>query len=254
MKILVINSGSSSIKYQLLEMPNQAVIASGLIERIGSKEAKINYQKGDYKTHKVLEILDHETGLMQINSFLMDKDIGVITDHDDIEIVGHRVVHGGKSFSETVVVTPEVKENIKSLSALAPLHNPHNLKGIEVAEKVFTKARQVAVFDTAFFQSMPEKAYQYAIPKHLLDEQDIRAYGFHGTSHKYVSEKAKAFLEAENQSACKLVTIHLGNGCSITAIKDGLAIDHSLGFGPANGLIMGTRAGDIDQSVIFYLD
>ena len=253
MKILVINSGSSSIKYQLIEMPEQAVIASGLIERIGSKEAKITYQKGDYKTHKVLEIPDHETGLMQINSLLMDKDIGVITDHDDIEIVGHRVVHGGKSFSETVVVTPEVKENIKSLSALAPLHNPHNLKGIEVAEKVFTKARQVAVFDTAFFQSMPEKAYQYAIPKHLLDEQDIRAYGFHGTSHKYVSEKAKTFLEAENNSASKLVTIHLGNGCSITAIKDGLAIDHSLGFGPANGLIMGTRAGDIDQSVIFYL-
>ncbi|MBZ9777965.1 acetate kinase [Psychroflexus sp. CAK8W] len=253
MKILVINSGSSSIKYQLIEMPSEAVIAKGLIERIGSKEAKISYQKSDFKTHKVLEIRDHQTGLMQINQLLMDDEIGVITNKDDIEVVGHRVVHGGKSFSETAVVTPQVKEAIKNLSALAPLHNPHNLKGIEVAEKVFTKAQQVAVFDTAFFQSLPQKAYQYAIPKHLMEEQDIRAYGFHGTSHKYVSEKAKTHLKSQNQSASKLITIHLGNGCSMTALKDGLAIDHSLGFGPANGLIMGTRAGDIDQSVIFYL-
>ena len=253
MKILVINSGSSSIKYQLIEMPSEAVIAKGFIERIGSKEAKISYQKGDFKTQKVLEILDHQTGLMQINQLLMDDQIGVIDNKDDIEVVGHRVVHGGKSFSETAKVTQNVKEAIKSLSALAPLHNPHNLKGIEVAENVFTKAQQVVVFDTAFFQSMPQKAYQYAIPKHLMEEHDIRAYGFHGTSHKYVSEKAKTFLEAKNGSASKLITIHLGNGCSITALKDGLAIDHSLGFGPANGLIMGTRAGDIDQSVIFYL-
>lgn len=252
MKILVINSGSSSIKYQLILMPDESVIASGLIERIGSKTAKITYQKGDFKTHKVLEIPDHETGLTQMNKFLMDDNMGVITNKDDIKIVGHRVVHGGKSFSETVEVTQDVKENIKRLSALAPLHNPHNLKGIEVAENVFNKAQQVAVFDTAFFQSMPQKAYQYAIPQRFLEE-DIRAYGFHGTSHKYVSKKAKSFLEASNLSASKLITIHLGNGCSITALKDGLAIDHSLGFGPANGLIMGTRAGDIDQSVIFYL-
>ena len=253
MKILVINSGSSSIKYQLILMPDETVIASGLIERIGQKEAKITYQKGDFKTHKTLHIPDHETGLAQMNLFLMDQDKGVIMNRNEIEIVGHRVVHGGKSFSETVVVNSEVKENIKSLSVLAPLHNPHNLKGIEVAEKVFAKARQVAVFDTAFFQSMPQKAYQYAIPRRFLEEQDIRAYGFHGTSHKYVSEKAKMFLEAQSHSASKLITIHLGNGCSMTALKDGEAIDHSLGFGPANGLIMGTRAGDIDQSVIFYL-
>jgi acetate kinase len=253
MKILVINSGSSSIKYQLIEMPNESVIARGLIERIGSKQAKITYQKGDFKTHKELEILDHEAGLMQMNQFLMDDTIGVIKDKDEIEVVGHRVVHGGKSFSKTAEVTTEVKENIKQLAALAPLHNPHNLKGIEVAEHVFAKAKQVAVFDTAFFQSMPQKAYQYAIPNTFLEDHDIRAYGFHGTSHKYVSEKAKSYLTAKNQAGSKIITIHLGNGCSITALKDGMPVDHSLGFGPSNGLIMGTRAGDIDQSVIFYL-
>ena len=234
-------------------MPNQTVVASGLIERIGSKDAKITYKKDDFKTSKEFDIPNHEVGLTQMNHFLMDKEIGVIRHKDDIEVVGHRVVHGGKSFSETVEITEDVKAKIKSLSALAPLHNPPNLKGIEVAEKVFTKAKQVAVFDTAFFQSMPQKAFQYAIPKSFLEEHDIRAYGFHGTSHKYVSEKAKEYLEAKNQSASKLISIHLGNGCSMTALKNGVAIDHSLGFGPANGLVMGTRAGDIDQSVIFYL-
>ena len=234
-------------------MPNETVVASGLIERIGSKEAKITYKKEDFKTSKELDIPNHEVGLTQMNHFLMDKEIGVITDKNEIGVVGHRVVHGGKSFSETVEITEDVKAKIKSLSALAPLHNPPNLKGIEVAEKVFAKAKQVAVFDTAFFQSMPQQAYQYAIPKRFLEEHDIRAYGFHGTSHKYVSEKAKEYLETKKQSASKLISIHLGNGCSITALKDGVAIDHSLGFGPANGLVMGTRAGDIDQSVIFYL-
>lgn len=253
MKILVINSGSSSIKYQVIEMPNETVVASGLIERIGSKKANIIYKKEDFKTSKELDIPNHEVGLNQMNHFLMDKEIGVISNKDDIKMVGHRVVHGGKSFSETVEITQDIKVKIKSLATLAPLHNPPNLKGIEVAEKVFAKAKQVAVFDTAFFQSVPQKAYQYAIPKHFLEENDIRAYGFHGTSHKYVSEKAKRFLEAKSHSAKNLITIHLGNGCSMTALKDGLAIDHSLGFGPANGLVMGTRAGDIDQSVIFYL-
>lgn len=234
-------------------MPNETVVASGLIERIGSKKANIIYKKEDFKTSKELDIPNHEVGLNQMNHFLMDKEIGVISNKDDIKMVGHRVVHGGKSFSETVEITQDIKVKIKSLATLAPLHNPPNLKGIEVAEKVFAKAKQVAVFDTAFFQSVPQKAYQYAIPKHFLEENDIRAYGFHGTSHKYVSEKAKRFLEAKSHSAKNLITIHLGNGCSMTALKDGLAIDHSLGFGPANGLVMGTRAGDIDQSVIFYL-
>ena len=253
MNILVINSGSSSIKYQLIKMPEEQVAATGMVERIGLDGAIISYKSGDFKMTKEVNIPDHETGLLKITTFLLDKEFGVIEDKGSIQVVGHRVVHGGKSFSETVEVTPEVKEKIKSLVPLAPLHNPHNLKGIEVAEKIFPNAKQVAVFDTAFFQTMPQKAYQFAIPKKFLEEYDIRAYGFHGTSHKYVSEKAIEFLKDKNFAYSKIITIHLGNGCSITAVKEGNAIDHSLGFGPANGLIMGTRAGDIDQSVIFYL-
>jgi acetate kinase len=253
MNILVINSGSSSIKYQLIQMPEETVSASGLVERIGLDGALISYKSGDFKLTKELNIPDHETGLLKITSFLLDKEFGVISNKDSIHVVGHRVVHGGKSFSDTVEITSEIKDKIKSLNPLAPLHNPHNLKGIEVAEKVFPNAKQVAVFDTAFFQTMPQKAYQYAIPKEFLEEHDIRAYGFHGTSHKYVSKKSIEFLKSENLPYSKIITIHLGNGCSITAVKDGKAIDHSLGLGPANGLIMGTRAGDIDQSVIFYL-
>tara|TARA_R110000868_G_scaffold132182_11_gene342799 strand:- start:2852 stop:4045 length:1194 start_codon:yes stop_codon:yes gene_type:complete len=253
MNILVINSGSSSIKYQLIQMPEEQVAATGMVERIGLDGAIISYKSGDFKMTKEVNIPDHETGLLKITTFLLDKEFGVIEDKGSIQVVGHRVVHGGKSFSETVEVTPEVKEKIKSLVPLAPLHNPHNLKGIEVAEKIFPNAKQVAVFDTAFFQTMPQKAYQFAIPKKFLEEYDIRAYGFHGTSHKYVSEKAIEFLKDKNFAYSKIITIHLGNGCSITAVKEGNAIDHSLGFGPANGLIMGTRAGDIDQSVIFYL-
>lgn len=253
MNILVINSGSSSIKYQLIQMPEEIVAASGLVERIGLDGALISYKSGDFKMTKESDIPNHETGLLKITSFLLDKEFGVITDKDSIHVVGHRVVHGGKSFSKTVEISSEIKQKIKSLSPLAPLHNPPNLKGIEVAEKVFPNAKQVAVFDTSFFQTMPQKAYQYAIPKEFLEKHDIRAYGFHGTSHKYVSEKSIAFLKEKNVPHSKLITIHLGNGCSITAVKDGKAIDHSLGLGPANGLIMGTRAGDIDQSVIFYL-
>ncbi len=253
MNILVINSGSSSIKYQLIKMPEESVAASGLVERIGLDGALITYKSGEFKMTKEVDVPDHETGLLQITSFLLDKKFGVIDDKDKIHVVGHRVVHGGKTFSKTVEITPLIKDKIESLIPLAPLHNPPNLKGIEVAEKVFKKAKQVAVFDTAFFQTMPQKAYQYAIPKEFLEDHDIRAYGFHGTSHKYVSEKSIQYLKDNNFGHSKIITIHLGNGCSITAVKEGKAIDHSLGMGPANGLIMGTRAGDIDQSVIFYL-
>ena len=164
--------------------------------------------------------------------------------------MGHRVVHGGSEFSETTIINQSVKDKIKEFFELAPLHNPPNYEGIEVSEKIFPSAKQIAVFDTAFHQSIPIEAYKYAIPNELLDEHKIRLYGFHGTSHKYVSEKA---METCPNRTSKLITVHLGNGCSITAVKDGKSIDHSLGFGPMNGLIMGTRSGDIDQSVIFYL-
>jgi acetate kinase len=253
MNILVINSGSSSIKYQLIEMPTEAVKASGLIERIGSENAKITYKNGSNKIIEELSIKNHEIGLSEMNRFLMHPEIGVIKDKNEIHAVGHRVVHGGKDFSDTVEISAEVKEKIKSISVLAPLHNPNNLIGIEVAEKIFPQAKQIAVFDTSFFQKMPEKAFRYAIPNSLYKQHDIRVYGFHGTSHKYVSEKAKSYLSNKGLPFQNLISIHLGNGCSMTAIKNGVAIDHSLGFGPSNGLIMGTRSGDIDQSVIFYL-
>jgi len=234
-------------------MPTKAVKASGLIERIGSDNARITYKSGIHKKIDELPILDHEQGLSEMNRFLMDNEIGVVVDKNDIHVIGHRVVHGGKNFSNTVEITSEIKDKIKRLSVLAPLHNPNNLKGIEVTEKIFPQAKQIAVFDTAFFQKMPEKAYRYAIPNSFYKDHDVRAYGFHGTSHKYVSEKAVTYLNERGLTSEKLISIHLGNGCSMTALKDGVAIDHSLGFGPSNGLIMGTRSGDIDQSVIFYL-
>ncbi|WP_442846017.1 acetate/propionate family kinase [Leeuwenhoekiella sp. H156] len=250
MNILVINSGSSSIKFQLIEMPIARVLASGMVERIGIEGGSIQYksERGTLKLEEDFE--DHNAGLKKIATVLMNPHSGVIDSADEVEAVGHRVVHGGQKFTETIRVNEEVKSNIKRLFSLAPLHNPANLTGIEVAEELFPNAEQVCVFDTAFFSSIPQKAYQYAIPQKFLDQDHIRLYGFHGTSHKYVSAKAQEYLETEN---LKLITIHLGNGCSITALKNGKPIDTSLGFGPANGLIMGTRAGDIDQSVVFYL-
>lgn len=250
MKILIINSGSSSIKYQLIEMPSTIVLCSGMVERIGLKNAKLHYKTENNKITEEVEIPNHKVGLEKIAQILMDETIGLLKSTSEIEVVGHRVVHGGSSFSKTVVINQQVKDKIRELFFLAPLHNPPNLEGIEVAEEIFSDAKQVAVFDTAFHQTMPTVAYKYAIPNKFLDEDKIRVYGFHGTSHKYVSEKAIEYLQLNSS---KLITIHLGNGSSITAIKDGKSIDHSLGFGPMNGLIMGTRSGDIDQSVIMYL-
>ena len=250
MKILIINSGSSSIKYQLIQMPTKQVICSGMVERIGLDNAMIHFKTNQNSIDEKFEIPTHQIGLEKIATLLLDNKIGVIKNASEINVVGHRVVHGGSNFAKTTLINQEVKDKIKELFALAPLHNPPNLIGIEVAEKIFPKAKQVAVFDTAFHQTIPEVAYKYAIPNKFFDENQIRLYGFHGTSHKYVSEKANEYL---NKSDSKIITIHLGNGCSMTAIKNGKSIDHSLGFGPMNGLIMGTRSGDIDQSVIFYL-
>lgn len=248
--ILVINSGSSSLKFQLIGMPSEEVLASGLVERIGQQMGKLHYKSQNYSTSKEMEIPDHSVALKEVTKHLLDPKKGVISDPADIPAVGHRVVHGGASFSDTIVIDEKVKEKIRELFSLAPLHNPPNLKGIEVAEEIFPKAKQVAVFDTAFHQSIPSKANHYAIPKEFYEKQHIRVYGFHGTSHKYVSEIANGLLDKKDS---KLITVHLGNGCSMTAIKNGKSVDHSLGFGPVNGLIMGTRSGDIDQSVIFYL-
>jgi len=250
MKILIINSGSSSIKYQLIEMPSTNVLCSGMVERIGLNTSKLHYKTNSQKIEEVTEIPNHKVGLEKIATVLMNDEIGVIKSTSEIEAVGHRVVHGGSAFSKTVVINQKVKDKIREFFFLAPLHNPPNLEGIEVAEEIFPEAKQIAVFDTAFHQTMPTVAYKYAIPNKFLDEDKIRVYGFHGTSHKYVSEKAIEYL---GEKSSKIITIHLGNGCSMTAIKDGKSVDHSLGFGPMNGLMMGTRSGDIDQSVIFYM-
>jgi len=250
MKILVINSGSSSIKFQLIEMPVKKVVCSGMIERIGLENSKVHFKTTDFKLEEVHQIPNHQIGLEKISNSLLDKKTGVLKNVDEIDAIGHRVVHGGSSFSKTTLIDNNVKNKIKELFELAPLHNPPNFVGIEVSERIFPKAKQIAVFDTAFHQTIPEVAYKYAIPNKFLDENQIRVYGFHGTSHKYVSEKTNEYLKRDDT---KIITIHLGNGCSMTAINKGKSIDHTLGFGPMNGLIMGTRSGDIDQSVIFYL-
>ena len=254
MNIFVVNSGSSSIKYQLFKMPHEKPICTGLVERIGLDNSVITHKvftSGEERViRRTLDLADHEAGLHEVAQLLTDPEIGVIQDPDEIDAVGHRVVHGGESFSSTTVITKEVKKEIKKLFSLAPLHNPANYLGIEVAEKIFRKATQVAVFDTAFHQSMPEKAYRFAIPQNFYTEMGIRAYGFHGTSHKYVTEKTLAYL---HNPKAKIITIHLGNGCSMAAVNAGRSVDTSMGFGPLSGLLMGTRSGDIDPSVIFHL-
>ncbi|MBU2929344.1 acetate kinase [Winogradskyella psychrotolerans] len=250
MNILVINSGSSSIKFQLIEMPSETLVCSGLVERIGEDDAILNYKTQHVDLKQIESIKDHNQGLKHIEDLLLDSEKGVIKNADEIDVIGHRVVHGGNSFSDTTLITEVVKQDIKSYSSLAPLHNPNNLEGIIVAEQLFPNAKQVAVFDTAFFQTLPEKAKKYALPNSLYNEHQIQVYGFHGTSHKYVTEKALDYLKLKSS---KMITIHLGNGCSMTAVVNGKSIDHSLGFTPSNGLIMGTRAGDIDHAVIFYL-
>ncbi|WP_340156117.1 acetate kinase [uncultured Winogradskyella sp.] len=250
MNILVINSGSSSIKFQLIQMPSETLICSGLVERIGQKDAILNYETDKVDTKEIHHIADHNDGLKRVVDLLLDPEKGVIQNTDEIAIVGHRVVHGGNSFSNTTLITEDVKEKINEFSALAPLHNPNNLEGIKVAEQLFPNAKQAAIFDTAFFQTLPEKAKKYAIPNYLYKDHGIQVYGFHGTSHKYVTEKAINYLNLETS---KIITIHLGNGCSMTAVENGKSIDHNLGFTPSNGLIMGTRSGDIDHAIVFYL-
>lgn len=254
MNIFVINSGSSSIKYQLFKMPSRQPICSGLVERIGLANSIIThkvYTNGNENAVRLtLDLADHEAGMLEIGRLLTEPGIGVIQNPGEIEVVGHRVVHGGESFSKTTIITPEVKEEIKKLFQLAPLHNPGNYVGIDVAEKIFTKATQIAVFDTAFHQTMPEKAFRYAIPNSYYTNYGIRVYGFHGTSHKYVAEQAISYI---NKPDAKIITIHLGNGCSMAAVYAGKCIDTSMGLTPLDGLIMGTRCGDIDASVIFHL-
>ncbi|MEN8804350.1 MAG: acetate kinase [Wenyingzhuangia sp.] len=251
MKILIINSGSSSLKYQVIEMPSERLVCRGIIERIGQENSVFEYipTEGE-KVQTTLPILDHKQGLSKLVSCLLDQEIGILKEASDLKMIGHRIVHGGSTFSKTRIITPEVKIKIKELFSLAPLHNPANLLGVEVCEELFPEAQQIAVFDTAFHQTIPSMAYKYALPKELTNENKIRLYGFHGTSHKYVSEKAIAFLGATQS---KVIVLHIGNGASVSAVQNGKCIDHSMGFSPTAGLPMGTRTGDIDPSVILHL-
>jgi acetate kinase len=254
MHIFVVNSGSSSVKYQLFRLPTEQPVCSGLVERIGLENSVITHKVfsggEEQVTQRTFDLPDHEAGLREAVNLLTDPEIGVIRDPSEVEVVGHRVVHGGESFAATTIITEDVKRDIKRLFPLAPLHNPANYLGIEVAEKIFPQARQVAVFDTAFHQTMPERAFRYALPNSFYTEQGIRVYGFHGTSHKYVAEQAAQYL---SKPAAKLITIHLGNGCSMAAVDGGRSVDTSMGFGPLSGLVMGTRSGDLDPSIIFHL-
>jgi acetate kinase len=254
MNILVINSGSSSIKYQLFKMPSTKPVCTGLLERIGQNEASITHKvhlaEGETEVNLTMYIPDHEVGMVEIGKLLTEPEFGVIRNPDEIEVVGHRIVHGGEKLTAPAIVTPEVKEEIKKLFPMAPLHNPGHYQGIDVAQKLFVKAVHVVVIDTAFHQTMPEKAFRYAIPESFYTEHAIRVYGFHGISHKYVADKAVAYL---NKANSKIITIHLGNGCSMAAVSAGKCVDTSMGLTPLDGLIMGTRSGAIDPSVITYL-
>ncbi len=258
MKVLVINTGSSSIKYQLFKMPEGTVMCAGLVEKVGETEGKLTHKKYPDSTNEIEHIENnpienHSVGMNRIAELLIDKDYGVINNASEVDLVGHRVVHGGEEFSSTIEITDTVKDKIKELSSLAPLHNPANLIGIEVAEQIFTSAKQVGVFDTAFHQSIPEYAYRYAIPNSLYNDHGVRVYGFHGTSHRYITKRAANLLN-KPLNEVNIITIHLGNGASMAAIKNGKSIDTTLGLTPLPGLVMGTRSGDIDPGVIFYLN
>lgn len=253
MKILVLNAGSSSLKFTLFRMYTERILASGTVERIGMKNPNLCYEKtGQGEIEEEVQVADYEDALRLICNKLVDPGDGVLDSLDEVEAVGHRVVHGAEKFTDSVIIDSEVKSAINLCSSLAPLHNPPNLGGIEACERVFENIPNVAVFDTAFHQTMPDKAYMYALPHKLYDEHGIRKYGFHGTSHKFISYSAAEYLNRPLDSL-KLITCHLGNGASISAVENGQVIDTSMGMTPLMGLMMGTRCGEIDPGVLIYL-
>lgn len=252
MNILVINCGSSSIKYQLINREKRKVLAKGLLEKIGKANSSQIHYIGGKVVKKQDEVANYEEGLRSILALLLDKKRGVIKDASEISAVGHRVVHGGEDFFHSILIDDEVIKTIKSYISLAPLHNPPNLAGIKAARSLLPDVPQVAVFDTAFHQTLPGKAFLYALPYQYYEKYKIRRYGFHGTSHRYIAERAAKFLKKPLKEL-KIITCHLGNGCSITAIDKGKSIDTSMGFTPLEGLVMGTRCGDIDAAAVLFL-
>lgn len=253
MKILVLNCGSSSIKYKLFNMESNEVVAQGGVEKIGMKGSflKLTLPNGQ-KVQLEGEILEHRAGIEYIFGVLLSEKYGCIKSLDEIDAVGHRVVHGGERFNKSVLITDEVIEMLEECIELAPLHNPPNLKGIFAIKELLPDTPQVSVFDTAFHQTMPDYAYVYGLPYSLYEKYGIRRYGFHGTSHRYVSKRACEFLNVPYESQ-RIITAHIGNGVSITAIKNGKSIDTSMGMTPVEGLMMGTRSGDLDPGVISYI-
>lgn len=253
MKILVLNCGSSSIKYKLFEMDSKSVLAQGGIEKIGLKDSflKFTMPNGE-KVQLDREIPEHTAGIEFILETLTDKQYGCIQSLDEINAVGHRLVHGGEKFNKSVLITEEVINKVKECSDIAPLHNPANLKGVAAVTKILPKVPQVGVFDTAFHQTMPDYAYMYALPYELYEKYGIRRYGFHGTSHRYVSKRVCEILGSDYNHS-KIITAHIGNGGSITAVENGKSIDTSMGMTPVEGLMMGTRVGDLDLGVVTYL-
>jgi acetate kinase len=253
MNILVLNCGSSSIKYQFFDMDHEKALAKGLVARIGMTGAVLTHKPVDRPEIKISgEILDHIAATAYVISILLSANHGVIKDKSEIHAIGHRVVHGGERFAESVLITPEVMAEIRNLIDLAPLHNPHNLRGIQACEKTLPGIPQVAVFDTAFHHQMPPEAYIYGLPYVMYKKYGIRRYGFHGTSHFYVAHRAAALMRKPIEQL-KTITCHLGNGASITAVDGGVSIDTSMGFTPLEGLLMGTRSGDLDPAVILHV-
>ncbi len=254
MKILVINCGSSSVKFKVFEMPEEKLLAEGIVEKIGEEVSLFSYDTGEKKffSKKTVQVKNHEESLHLIAQTLVDTETGIIKDVKDIAGVGHRVVHGGEGFDKSVQLNDEIIQKIEDYVSLAPLHNPHNLSGIRASMKFFPDSLQVASFDTAFHATIPEVAYLYPIPYEFYEKYHIRRYGFHGTSHRYVARRA-AELMGKGKYEVNVITCHLGNGCSITAVKNGHSIDTSMGLTPLEGLMMGTRSGDIDPGIIFHL-
>ncbi len=251
MKILVLNSGSSSLKYQLFNMENQEVLAKGLVERIGIEGGKIKHKTWTGIKHDIEQHLEnHEVALHKVLELLVDAEFGALANLQEIDAIGHRMVHGGESFKQSVLITEEVKSEFKRLTELAPLHNPANLMGVEACEKILPGVPNVAVFDTAFHQTMKPEHFLYALPYRRYEEHKVRRYGFHGTSHKYVSQR---MAEIAGRSDLKIITCHVGNGASITAIKNGEVVETSMGLTPLEGVIMGTRCGNIDPAIVPFM-
>lgn len=253
MKILVINAGSSSLKYQLIDMETEKVLAKGLCERIGIEGSKLNHTPdGGEKNVIEKNMKDHSDAIKMVIEALTDANYGVISDMSEIAAVGHRVVHGGETFSGSVIIDAEVKKALEECIPLAPLHNPANLIGIAACEEAMPGVPQIGVFDTAFHQSMTKESYMYAVPYELYEKHKVRKYGFHGTSHKYVSQEAAKML-GKKPEELKVITCHMGNGSSITAVDGGKSVDTSMGFTPLAGVVMGTRCGDIDPAIVKFI-